>query len=434
MKRGLYWFRNDLRLEDNPALEKAYSECQEISFVYLIDGQWTEDSQWGFSRMGDLRKNFLIESVEDLRDSLEKMGEELIIEYGNPQDILPQLMNEIGCHTLYASSACSWDEMQVEERLAKNVDCCFVRSHLLFELDKLPFSLEHLPEVFSAFRRKVEKSTEALRDISNIRLSRFSGPGKIEKVRRRKNPLPAKRGIPNDHRTAFPFKGGRDAALKRIASYFWESGRIAYYKKTRNGLIGTGYSSKLSPWLALGSISSREVYAEVENFENERFSNESTYWLKFELLWREYFQLIGLKHGRSLFLKGGLKKINKDFSKCFKKFKDWKNGRTGQDFIDANMIELKNTGWMSNRGRQNAASYFVHNLGLDWRMGAAWFEAMLVDYDPCSNYANWQYVAGLGNDPRPSRIFNPKRQAEMYDGDKRFRRKWLGGKDQMSLF
>ena len=88
------------------------------------------------------------------------------------------------------------------------------------------------------------------------------------------------------------------------------------------------------------------------------------------------------------------------------------------------MIELKNTGWMSNRGRQNVASFFAKTLKIDWRIGAAYFESMLLDYDVHSNYGNWMYVSGVGNDPR-DRTFNLKRQAEMYDGDKLFRNHWL---------
>ena len=111
-------------------------------------------------------------------------------------------------------------------------------------------------------------------------------------------------------------------------------------------------------------------------------------------------------------------------SKNSKFVKEWTDGRTADDFVNANMIELKNTGWMSNRGRQNVASYFAKTLKLDWRIGAAYFESMLLDYDVHSNYGNWMYVSGVGNDPR-DRIFNLKRQAEMYDHDKRFRNHWL---------
>jgi deoxyribodipyrimidine photo-lyase len=95
------------------------------------------------------------------------------------------------------------------------------------------------------------------------------------------------------------------------------------------------------------------------------------------------------------------------------------------DFINANMIELKLTGFMSNRGRQNVASYFCNDLKLDWRYGAAYFEQQLVDYDECSNWGNWAYIAGVGNDPRESRYFNIEKQATVYDKTKSYRNLWL---------
>jgi deoxyribodipyrimidine photo-lyase len=100
-------------------------------------------------------------------------------------------------------------------------------------------------------------------------------------------------------------------------------------------------------------------------------------------------------------------------------------GKTGQPFIDANMRELAATGFMSNRGRQNVASYLVHDLNVDWRWGAEYFESVLIDYDVCSNYGNWNYVAGIGNDPREDRYFNPKRQAALYDPKAEFIKRWI---------
>lgn len=105
-------------------------------------------------------------------------------------------------------------------------------------------------------------------------------------------------------------------------------------------------------------------------------------------------------------------------------FEQWASGQTGKPFVDANMHELNATGFMSNRGRQNVASYLVHDLGLDWRLGAAYFESLLIDYDVCSNWGNWNYVAGVGNDPRENRYFNIERQASMYDPQGKFVKVW----------
>lgn len=234
---------------------------------------------------------------------------------------------------------------------------------------------------------------------------------------------------PADGRAALPFRGGAQAAYERLVHYFWNTQSLSRYKETRNGLIGADYSSKLSPWLANGSISARAIYHEVEQYEAEIGANDSTYWLKFELLWREYFKFVAMKHGRRIFSPGGIqgkKVVWKDDPQLFRQ---WACGSTGDRFVDANMRELLYTGFMSNRGRQNVASYFVHQLRQDWRKGAAWFESLLLDYDVASNYGNWMYAAGLGNDPR-DRVFNTGRQASMYDPDGAYRNLWLEEKGQ----
>ncbi|WAC03125.1 DASH family cryptochrome [Lacinutrix neustonica] len=223
---------------------------------------------------------------------------------------------------------------------------------------------------------------------------------------------------------AFPFRGGETEAIKRLEDYFFTSKKLGVYKKTRNGLIGTNFSSKFSPWLANGSLSARTIYWYVIQFEQEYFKNDSTYWLVFELIWRDYFKYISLKHKINIFLIGGILEKDYEWKKNLKVIEQWINGQTGEPFVDANMIELKKTGWMSNRGRQNVASYFAKTLNLDWRIGAAYFESQLIDYDVHSNYGNWMYVSGVGNDPR-DRTFNVKRQAERYDSAGKFQRLWL---------
>ena len=188
--------------------------------------------------------------------------------------------------------------------------------------------------------------------------------------------------------------------------------------------MGENYSSKFSPWLANGSLSARQIYWKIKDFEQQFYANQSTYWLFFELIWRDFFKFISLKHENAIFKLEGILNITYNWTENSKFVKEWTDGRTADDFVNANMIELKNTGWMSNRGRQNVASFFAKTLKIDWRIVAAYFESMLLDYDVHSNYGNWMYVSGVGNDPR-DRTFNLKRQAEMYDGDKLFRNHWL---------
>ena len=126
---------------------------------------------------------------------------------------------------------------------------------------------------------------------------------------------------------------------------------------------------------------------------------------------------------------GGILKKNYHWKNEVHEIENWINGNTDEPFVNANMIELKKTGWMSNRGRQNVASYFAKECYLDWRIGAAYFESQLIDYDVHSNYGNWMYVAGVGNDPR-DRKFKIKLQAERYDKAGKFQRLW----NQNTLF
>lgn len=211
---------------------------------------------------------------------------------------------------------------------------------------------------------------------------------------------------------------------KRVKEYFWTSRNLLEYKKTRNGLIGEEYSSKLSAWLANGSISPRYIYHEVKKFENKIRSNESTYWLIFELIWRDYFKYMSLKHGNDFFKLGGIKKKKLDWNNDKESLDRWIDGETKEAFVNANMKEIAATGFMSNRGRQNVNSFWAKELKQDWRIGAAYFESLLIDYDVHSNWGNWMYNSGVGNDPR-DRKFNIKSQANRYDADNEYHDLWL---------
>jgi deoxyribodipyrimidine photo-lyase len=191
-------------------------------------------------------------------------------------------------------------------------------------------------------------------------------------------------------------------------------------------MFGADYSSKFSAWLAMGCISPRYIYTEIKKYEKQFGANDSTYWLVFELLWRDFFRFMFKKHQTKFFLYSGIKTDRVNSKSLNEKIlSQWINGTTPSDFINANMLELQLTGFMSNRGRQNVASYFCNELNMDWRLGAAYFEEQLIDYDVCSNWGNWAYLAGVGNDPRGHRYFNIEKQANDYDKNKAFRNLWL---------
>ena len=233
-----------------------------------------------------------------------------------------------------------------------------------------------------------------------------------------------------DRRSVLPFEGGETAGLARLRGWIWEGDHLKEYKETRNGMVGGEYSSKFSPWLAFGCLSPRLIHAEVRRYERERVENTSTYWLLFELIWRDFFRFSSIAWGSSLFQLSGprdadLSKSPRLWKRDPALFRAWAQGKTGYPFVDANMRELLQSGFMSNRGRQNVASFFIKDMEMDWRLGAEWFEALLIDHDPGANYGNWTYQAGVGSDPREDRYFLIPKQSRQYDGKGAFMRHWL---------
>lgn len=421
MSRAIIWFRNDLRLADNPALIAALAAHDEVLPVYVLDPRQHGPSPFGFERSGPHRRKFLHEGLADLDEQLLAKGSALHAFAGQPADVLRRVARMWDASFVYTQGLNAREEVLQELEVSRELPLLLHGASTMLLPGDLPFGLRELPEVFTDFRKAVEKGSpvrETLPEPVSIPTPREwrTRPLTVEEL-----PI----GKPRiDRRVVLDFQGGRAAALARLRHYLWDTRAIAFYKETRNGLIGADYSSKLSPWLASGALSPREVFHEVKRFESIHGGNESTYWMIFELLWRDYFQFIAAKHKSALFAAGGIRGSALRGKKEVELFERWINGRTGQPFIDANMRELAGTGWMSNRGRQCVASFLAHDLGLDWRMGAWWFERKLIDYDPCSNWGNWQYVAGVGNDPRQGRRFDPERQANTYDSDGAFTRLW----------
>jgi len=423
---ALVWFRNDLRIKDNAVLHHAITNHNHVIATYCFDTRHFESDRYGFKKTEKFRTKFLIETIQDLKANLKKLNIELFIFNGIPEVNLPQLILNHHIQTIYSQKEWTFEDKTVFENLKKSVSNSVVfetfHNQFLYHPDDINMTISDIPRVFTNFRKHVEKQ-------SNIRASFKSKPSEAVENIKNTTQIPTLKDLGfeafNTHpNTAFPFNGGESSALERLNHYFFETKKLGFYKKTRNGLIGINFSSKFSPWLANGSISARTIYFKVKQFEKEYYKNQSTYWLIFELIWRDYFKYISLKHENNLFKIGGILKKRYDWNDNVDLVQKWINGETASAFVNANMIELHKTGWMSNRGRQNVASYFSKNLKLDWRIGAAYFESLLIDYDVHSNYGNWQYVSGIGNDPR-DRKFNVKLQADRYDPNGKFQNLWL---------
>ncbi|MCB0518703.1 MAG: DASH family cryptochrome [Lewinellaceae bacterium] len=431
-RKGIVWFRQDLRLHDNEALVEALRHCEEIIPVYVFDERvFSGETRWfGFKKIGKYRAKFILESVNDLRRSFRKMGSDLIVRVGKPEEEIFEIARQNKTSWVFCNRERTQEEEVVQDALERNLwsigqEMRYSRGKLLYYTADLPFPVTHTPEVFTQFKKEVERVVQVRVPLptpeSMPPIDHEIVPGEV--------PTPEQLGFEDylsDPRAVLDFKGGETEGLKRLHYYLWEADLARNYFETRNELVGGDYSTKFSPWLALGCLSPKTVYWEVKRYEEIREENKSTYWIFFELLWRDFFRFMAKKHGNKIFLKGGMKgdadsRLKTDWSL----FQVWSEGRTGVPFIDANMRELNQTGFMSNRGRQNVASFLVNDLKVNWQMGAEYFESLLIDYDTASNWGNWNYIAGVGNDPREDRYFNILNQASRYDPKGEYVKLWL---------
>lgn len=416
-KIALVWFKTNLRLRDNECLTRALAENDEVVPFYCLDDLLLQTTSYGFKKAGAFRLKFLKESLQCLDQELRAAGSGLVFIAGAPEKEIPELAITYGAQTLYTEKEVAPEELSLQEKVITGLSRlnCSVKTfecRNLFHSSDLPFPTAQLPEIFTEFKRKTE-NVVPVRPV-------FPKPTSISSPSIKSLDLSIiEAEVEADPRAVLVFKGGSDAAHERLQHYFYQTKALSNYKHTRNGLVGESYSSKFSAWLAAGCISAREIYEEVKKYENIFSANESTYWLIYELLWRDYFGFCMEKNNLRYFSRSSTHTSTAGLDL-------WVEARTGNTFIDANMTELKLTGFMSNRGRQNVASYLCNDLKADWRYGAAYFEQQLIDYDVCSNWGNWAYLAGVGNDPRSNRYFNTAKQAAAYDPEGTFQQLWLG--------
>lgn len=469
----LLWHRTDVRLADNAALAAASRAASGAVVGAVVlptephepaslsrapqssDASRQPSASRGAARAARLnvvpdvarssprRLGHLLQAIEELRADWERAGSALFVLHGDAAASVPALAAELGVREVHTAPCPASDERRENAAVARGLTACGGTLHVhdettMIAAADLPFEIDELPDVFSSFRRLVERQCavreplpqpalvgvpEVVRQLAHERSSRALAEDVFTQAH-----AAAKA---QDPRATFTCHGGRSHGLARMQRWFWQNDCIARYKETRDGLVGSDFSSRLSPWLATGAISPREVAAEIRRYERERTANESTYWLFFELLWRDYFHFwVRRWQGRAFKARGVLGRTPCG-AQDLATFRDWCAGTTGEPFVDASMRELQATGQLSNRARQNVASWLAKTAGIDWRWGAAWFESQLIDFDVGPNWGNWQYVAGVGNDPR-NRTFDVRAQAERYDGDGAYRRTWGASPTQAS--
>ncbi|TPX45083.1 hypothetical protein SeLEV6574_g04103 [Synchytrium endobioticum] len=460
---SICWFRTDLRIHDNPSLVASLLDQASTHLLplYILDPRYIDLSRlphspftaartrhYRFPRCGIHRSRFLCQALDDLRARLQRHGSTLLVRYGKPEDVLPGIVNALLSNgTAVSNVHCAMDvaaeEITIEQSVAKRLAALGVPLIMhdcgtMVALADLPFPLRNLPDVYTAFRTRVEALPNMVRPCVAVPprfkllpdvpppppASAYPTTDLADTLLPLVSPLP----IPDmDARSAHPFRGGETAALARLNAYL-TTHAVATYKHTRNGLVGDTYSTKFSAFLSHGCLSPRTIYHALKKYEQQHAHTTDTYWVIFELLWRDYFRFVALKHGSKLFhpysLRGCAKhawstdvESSTALALC--------GGVTGVPFIDASMRELVATGYTSNRSRQNVASFVTKDLCLDWRIGAELYESHLVDHDPSSNYGNWAYAAGIGNDPREDRKFNVIKQAFDYDPQGEYVRLWI---------
>ncbi|KAF8706119.1 DNA photolyase, partial [Rhizoctonia solani] len=501
--------RNDLRVSDNPVLYAARDApgTTHLLPLFVFDERQVELSGVpGFKEVHrpedeplvdaktpdqETAASFLAQSVFDVKSQLKSVGSDLAIYLGRPENVVPHLVSGLQergdtIEGVWLQQEVPSEEVTVENRLSRALRKLKTTLHLdagartLVHASDLPFQIPaQLPDVFTAFRKRVEGLNEKM--VRQVLPDPSKGEWKPFPTLEREAHTASIFALPNDvtegsfieqliaplvrepvqgdtiHKvafydvagSAFPFRGGESAARRRLDYYFGAGGvgencPATTYKETRNGLLGADYSTKFSPYLTFGCLSAREIAARCDDLEDrlrdaEKLTDvarKNIYWIRFELLWRDYMFFVNMKYGNDLFKPQGLlmavspnnTKLKNDWTQWKDqddKLRAWFEGRTGVPFVDACMRELTATGYMSNRGRQNVASYLAKDLYFDWRIGAEFFESFLLDYDPASNYGNWAYVAGVGNDPREGRKFNVIKQAKDYDPDGDFVKQWV---------
>lgn len=441
--RSLVWLRQDLRLHDQRVLHRVREDAGLI-LVYCLDPAQLQNGPWGVPRMGVHRRRFLADTLEDLGQQLAQLGHELWCTEGAASVSLPTLaarlqIERVVCEEILAPE----EQAEVDALRGAGLRVETIWQSSLLEPEDLPFELPALPEVFSNFRRVAERAgcapREALPPPLELPPSLAAREGALEAMAavglqpakvfaaRLRAAVAISRATGMPKHSSFPYhearcRGGERAALVHLQRYF-AGDAATRYKATRNGLSGIEYSTKFSPWLATGALSPRRIWQALLDHEHRAGRSEGSEWIRVELWWRDYFRFLHFKHGRALYRARGLSNRPTP-AHDVQRFARWCAGQTGQPFIDAGMRELAASGYLSNRLRQNVASWWIHEEAGDYRAGAAWFESQLVDYDVYSNQGNWLYLSGRGTDPRGLRRFDPDKQARDYDPEGEYRRLW----------
>lgn len=418
--RIIHWFRRDLRLTDNPSLEWACAHADALCLVYIHAPD--EEAPW---TPGAASNWWLHESLDALRKNLNAQGQRLILRHGASLDELRALASE------FKADAITWNRLYEPAAIARDTrikkaltdDGLNAHSHnaaLLLEPWQIRTGADAPYRVFTPFWKAAQQRLPAPNQITPApsEWPENAGLDSLDLAA-----LALKPDHPWGDKMGAHWTPGEASALDQLDSFVEHA--ADHYAQARD-IPGTTGTSRLSPHLHFGEIGPRQIRAALsstDGAEHDKFVAE--------LGWREFAHHL-LYHFPDT--------PKNEFNPRFKSFdwrdagraqsdlRAWQRGETGIELVDAGMRELWATGWMHNRVRMIVGSLLTKNLGIDWRVGAAWFWDTLVDADLAANTMGWQWIAGCGADAAPYfRIFNPDTQAERFDPDRRYRDRWLSG-------
>lgn len=393
MKISIFWYRRDLRLEDNTGLFEALNENQNVLPVFIFD-----DSILDELPEDDARVNFIYESLYKINKQLNKHHTSLQILKGQIDDIWEKLVNTYDIQKVYLNKdyepyAIKRDQKIKEFLNSKGIEMKTFKDQVIFEEDEIVKADGNPYTVFTPYKRKW------LENFTKVNLNSIVN-------------------FDNFYKKMIDFPSLNQLGLKnstiKVKKYTLKN--VSTYSETRNfpNLDSTSY---LSPHLRFGTISVRQIITELKN-KSETFLSE--------LIWREFFMQI-IYHFPHVVTKNfrpkydGIQWVNnkKDYDK-------WCQGKTGYPLVDAGMRQLNETGYMHNRVRMVTAGFLCKHLLIDWRYGEAYFAKKLLDYELSSNNGNWQWAAGTGCDAAPYfRIFNPIEQLKKFDKSLTYTKKWV---------
>lgn len=417
-KKILVWFRNDLRLHDNEMLVEAIAKSDCILPIYFFDPRHFESTSFETEKTGARRAQFLLESVSSLRTAFQKLGGDILLIQGKPEEHIPAIVEQLEISEVYHHREVGPEETiistYVEDALWKQrINLKHFIGHTLYNKEDLPFPIKDIPDVFTQFKKKTERDA--------IVKSCHESPLEVAFAENENwGALPsllelgfAEAGFVSFDNDA---KGGELDGLEHLTKLL-EPGSDIYIKySSKVAADKQGFSSKISGWLSFGCLSPRKVYWMVKEAETSFGANPNFNQILLGLLWRDYFRFMFKKHGIKFFQEPDFEELILSPVEVDETLvKKWKDGETGHLLVDKYMKELNDSGFIPHAGRLVVATFLIHVLKVHWTIGAAYFEEKLIDYAPASNWGNWANVAGAGLDLKSKNTFDLDKQMKILD-------------------